>query len=84
MASGPKKGEEDDGLSDEARAMQQAAPYFNAVSKLIGGTVIGVVGGYLIDRHTGKQWPLIVGAVVGIGVGFYGFISDLIRLGKKK
>jgi ATP synthase protein I len=85
VASGPeKKGEEDDGLSNEARAMQQAAPYMNAVSKLIGGTLAGVLVGYLLGKHWHSQWPLVIGAVVGIGLGFYGFIGDLMRLGKKK
>ena len=79
----PKKGS-DDGLSETARATQQAVRYTDAVWKLIGGAVMGVAGGYFLDKWLGtKPWLLMVGALVGIGLGFYGLITDLIRLGKK-
>ena len=87
MAEGPGKKQEKgigDGLSGTAKATQQAVRYLDAVWKLIGGTVMGVVGGYFLDRWLGtKPWLLMVGALVGIGLGFYGLILDLTRLGKK-
>lgn len=83
MAKKPRK-EDDDGLSDEARALQQAAPYLDAVSKLTAGVVAGFGAGYLLSRWLGKPWWMLVGAVVGIAAGFYGFISSIIQLGKKK
>jgi ATP synthase protein I len=71
-------------LSDTAKMMQAANPYFSAVWKMVGGAIFGVVGGYLLDRWLGtKPWILIGLSAVGISVGFYGFIRDMLRLGKK-
>jgi ATP synthase protein I len=73
-----------DGLSDTAREMQRQQPYFAAVWKLIGGAVVGVGGGMLLDRYTGwTPWGLVGLSVVGISVGFYGFIHDMLKLGKR-
>ncbi len=80
---GGKKG--DDGLGDTARQMQAAQPYLGAVWKLVGGGVTGVLGGYLLDRWLGTApWILVALSTAGIGVGFYGFIREMTRLGRRK
>ena len=72
-------------LGDTARAMQGAMPWVGAVWKFIGGTAVGVIAGYFLDRHFGTTpWILLGLALVGTGVGFYGFIRDVTKLGKKK
>ena len=78
-----KKGEGDE-LSDAAKQLQAASPYISAVWKMVGGAVVGVLGGYLLDRWLNtRPWMLVALSVVGISVGFYGFIHDMLKLGKK-
>lgn len=89
MAEEPRdqgeKGQEGQELGSTARQMQAAAPYISAVWKMVGGAVVGVLGGLLLDRWLGtKPWLLVVLSVVGICVGFYGFLHEMTRLGKKK
>ena len=72
-------------LSPTARQMQAAMPYISAVWKMVGGAVVGVLGGYLLDRWLETTpWGLVGLSVVGICVGFYGFIHEMNRLGKKR
>jgi len=72
-------------LGSTARQMQAAMPYISAVWKMVGGAVVGVIGGYLMDRWLGTTpWGLVGLSVVGICVGFYGFIHEMNRLGKKR
>ncbi len=89
MAEEPRdqgdKGQEDSELGSTARQMQAAMPYISAVWKMVGGTVVGVIGGLLLDRWLGtKPWMLVGLSVVGTVVGFYGFLHEMTRLGKKK
>ncbi|MHB8878725.1 MAG: AtpZ/AtpI family protein [Myxococcaceae bacterium] len=82
MADKKRDGEE---LSDAARQLQAASPYISAVWKMVGGAVVGVLGGWFLDRWLGTgPWMLVALSVVGISVGFYGFIHDMLKLGKKK
>jgi ATP synthase protein I len=68
-----------------ARQLQAAAPYISAVWKMVGGAVVGVLGGLVLDRWLGTTPWLLVGlSVAGICVGFYGFLHAMTRLGKKK
>ncbi len=77
-----KKGDE---LSEAARQLQAASPYLSAASKMASGAAVGVLGGMLLDRWLGTApWLLVSLSVVGISVGFYGFIHDVQRLGKKR
>ena len=77
-------GRDGDGLSNTARAMRGAQPYLAAVWKLVGGAAVGVIGGMLLDRWLGwTPWGLVGLSVVGICVGFYGFIHDMLRLDKR-
>jgi ATP synthase protein I len=89
MAEEPRepgsKGQDGEELSSTARQMQAAMPYMAAVWKMVGGAVVGVLGGLMLDRWLGtKPWLLVGFSVVGIVVGFYGFLHDMSRLGKKK
>jgi len=64
--------------------MRQAQPYLAAVWKLVGGAVVGVIGGYFLDKRTGwTPWGMVGLSVVGICAGFYGFIHDMLKLGKR-
>lgn len=75
----------DDGLSPYASALRSAEPWLAAVSKLTGGTLFGVLGGYALDRWMGWKgpWGLIGLSVLGIGAGFYSFTLAVLRMGKK-
>ncbi|MCP3136498.1 AtpZ/AtpI family protein [Pyxidicoccus xibeiensis] len=72
-------------LGPAARQMRAAEPYISAVWKLVGGAVVGVLGGYWLDRWLGTgPWLLVGLSLTGISVGFYGFLRDMSRLGKRK
>jgi ATP synthase protein I len=73
-----------DGLGEHARQMQAAQPWINAVWKLLGATVVGVGGGFLVERFLPvKPWGVVIGSVLGISLGFYAFIREAMRLGKR-
>ncbi len=75
---------DDSKLSPTARQMHAAEPYISAVWKLVGGAVVGVGGGYFLDSKLGTSpWILIGLSTVGIVVGFYAFIREMLRLGKR-
>jgi ATP synthase protein I len=79
------RGEQPDGLSETARGMRQAQPLVDAVWRFLGGALVGVGGGYLLDRWLGTgPWLLLVLSLLGIGVGFYAFVVSLMKLGKKR
>ncbi|MBZ4420774.1 AtpZ/AtpI family protein [Myxococcus sp. RHSTA-1-4] len=72
-------------LGPAARQMRAAEPYISAVWKLVGGAVVGVLGGYWLDKWLGTAPWLLVGlSLAGISVGFYGFLREMARLGKRK
>jgi ATP synthase protein I len=72
-------------LSDTAKAMQAAMPWVGAVWKFVGGAMVGVLGGYWLDRWLGwTPWGMVALAAIGICVGFYGFIHDVLKLQKGK
>jgi len=80
----PQKGGTDEELSTAAKQMRAAEPYISAVWKLIGGAVVGVLGGYLLDDWLGtKPWLLVGLSVVGISVGFYAFLRAMLQLSKR-
>lgn len=79
-----KQGGDGSELSPTARQMRAAQPYIAAVWKLVGGAVVGVLGGRWVDRWLGTEpWALVALSVVGITAGFYGFLRDMARLGKR-
>lgn len=72
-------------LSETARQMRAAMPYVGAVWKLVGGAVVGVGGGYLLDRWLGTSpWLMLGLSLLGIGVGFYGFLHEMTRLSRRR
>ena len=77
---------DDDGseLSPEARAQRAAAPYINAIWRVVGGVLVGGGAGWLIDRKVhSSPWGLIIGLFLGMGVGFYGMILALTAMKKR-
>lgn len=85
MAQAGGGGEGPEELGPEARGMRQAQPLVDAVWRFVGGAVVGVLGGYFLDRWLGSSpWGLLGLSVLGIGAGFYSFVVTLMRLGKGK
>ncbi len=80
----PRNRGEDENLSNAAKQMRAAEPYISAVWKLVGGAVVGVLGGYLLDGWLGtRPWLLVALSLVGISVGFYAFIKTMMQLSKR-
>jgi ATP synthase protein I len=76
---------DDDGLSPTARAERGAAPYLNAAWKLVGGVAVGSVAGWFVDGKLHiSPWGLVVGLLLGLGAGFYGFLVAVASLGRKR
>lgn len=70
------RNDEPEGLSGLARSMYRAEPYFRAAWNLTGGVALGVLAGYLADRKLGTTpWLLVVGSVLGMAAGMYGFFK---------
>jgi len=79
----PDRGKGDE-LSTAAKQLRAAEPYISAVWKLVGGAVVGVLGGYLLDGWLGTRPWLVVGlALVGISVGFYACSRAMLQLSKR-
>ena len=76
----------DDGLSDYQKAERAASPWLAATSRLTSGPIVGGVAGYAIDRWRdhGTHWALIIGLVVGIAAGLYGFLNTTLKMSKPK
>ena len=77
-------GDPDEGLSPLAKGYRAAAPWLSAVWRLFGGVGMGVVAGVLLDRKFGSS-PVatLLGSLIGMGIGFYGFIKGVMDLSKK-
>lgn len=77
-------GDPDEGLSSLAKGYRAAAPWLSAVWRLFSGVGLGVVGGIFIDRWLGSS-PVatLLGALLGMGAGFYGFVRGVMELSKK-
>ena len=84
MEDGRKDESDDEGLSPEARAQRAAAPYLNAVWRVVGGVLVGGGAGWFVDgKLHSSPWGLIVGLFVGMGAGFYGLIQGLNAMKKR-
>jgi ATP synthase protein I len=74
-----------DELSGFAKAYRAAAPWLNASAKLTTGPLLGVLVGWWVDKSKGTApYGVLIGAMAGIGIGFYGFIRDVLRMSSKK
>jgi ATP synthase protein I len=77
--------DESEGLSNVARSMQRAEPYFRAAWNLTGGVALGVIAGYFADRHLGTApWLLVTGSVLGMAAGMYGFFKAVADAEKRR
>ncbi|WP_242342968.1 AtpZ/AtpI family protein [Anaeromyxobacter terrae] len=67
------------GLSSLAAGYRKAEPYMAASSTLLASVAVFTLLGYGLDRWLGHsvQWMLVVGAVVGIAVGFTAFFTKI-------
>jgi ATP synthase protein I len=74
-----------DELSGFAKAYRAAGPWLNASAKLTTAPALGCAVGWWIDSRNGSApWGLLIGAMIGMTVGFVGFIADVLRMSKKK
>ena len=76
--------DEKEGLSDLAEGYQKAAPYMAASTQLVVAVGLFTALGWWLDTKLGHRvpWLLMVGAVVGMAVGFVSFFRTV--LGKRK
>jgi ATP synthase protein I len=74
---------ESEGAGDVASSYRKAGPYLDASWQLSGSVALWVIVGYFLDKwlHT-TPWLLVVGAVLGMGLGFYLFFKALSAIGK--
>jgi ATP synthase protein I len=86
-AAGPTSERRDDdvstGLADGYRKVE---PYLAASSTLVASVAVFTALGYWLDRKMGHsvQWLLLVGAVVGMVVGFVSFFTKVLRPASKR
>ena len=73
-----------DELSGIAKAYRSAGPWLNASAKLTTAPLLGVLVGRWVDKEKGTgPYGVLIGALLGMGLGFYGFIRDVLRMSKK-
>jgi F0F1-type ATP synthase assembly protein I len=78
------KPEEDGGLGEAARAERGAAPYLDAVWRMVAALLLGAGLGVLLDRRLGWQpWGVVSGLGLGLGLGFWSLMRSLSKLGKR-
>ena len=78
------KPEQDDGLSETARAQRKAAPYLDAVWRMVGALLLGAGVGWFLDRRLGTgPWCLVGGLGLGMLAGFWSLYRSLLALGKR-
>jgi ATP synthase protein I len=71
----------DDESQGLAEGYRKGEPYMAASSTLVASAVAFTALGYWLDRKMGHsvQWLLLVGAVVGMVVGFVSFFTKVLR-----
>lgn len=78
------KPKEDGGLGDAARAGRGAAPYLDAVWRMVAALLLGAGLGELADRKLGwEPWGVVSGLGLGLGVGFFSLMRSLSKLEKR-
>jgi ATP synthase protein I len=64
---------------------RKAGPYIDASWQLAGAVGLGTLAGWWLDKKLGTTpWLLVVGALFGIGLGFYLFFKILMSLNKDR
>jgi hypothetical protein len=77
------RGEKSSSLADGFR---KAEPYMAASSTLVASVIGFTALGYWLDRKMGHsvQWLLLLGAVVGMVVGFVSFFRKVLGTGARR
>jgi len=85
-AGGPTSERRDDASTGLGDAYRKAEPYMAASTTLVASVAGFTAVGYWLDRRMGHsvQWLLLVGAVVGMVVGFVSFFSKVLRPARKR
>ena len=79
------KPEQDEGLSEAARAQRSAAPYLDAVWRMVAALLLGAGAGFLLDRKLGwEPWGVVSGLGLGLALGFWSLLRSLSKLGKRQ
>ncbi|HEX7622461.1 MAG TPA: AtpZ/AtpI family protein [Anaeromyxobacteraceae bacterium] len=78
-----RRAKDDEGVSNLADAYRKAAPYMGASTQLVASVGLFTAVGWWGDQKLGHRtpWLLLVGAGVGMTVGFVSFFKTV--LGKK-
>jgi ATP synthase protein I len=81
--TGPTRDPRTGGGASLGDAFRKVEPYMAASSTLVASVIGFTALGYWLDRKMGHsvQWLLLVGAVVGIAVGFVSFFKKVLRAG---
>jgi len=67
-----------EGRSDWSRALREAAPYLGIGTSFAASVLLGVGGGYWLDKKLGTSpWFLLVGSALGLFAGFYQFAKTV-------
>jgi hypothetical protein len=79
-----RRGEEES--SSLADGFRKAEPYMAASSTLVASVIGFTALGYWLDRKMGHsvQWLLLLGAVVGMVVGFVSFFRKVLGTGARR
>jgi F0F1-type ATP synthase assembly protein I len=73
-------GEQPDSRPSWPAAMRALAPYMNIGWTFLVTIGLGLLGGYWLDNRAGTTpWFFILGAVLGMAVGFYHFFKTVLR-----
>ena len=71
-------------LSPLSEAYRKLAPYQNAVTLLIASVGVMTYLGYRLDnKWQTEPWLTVIGAALGIALGFYNFFKIILSLEKK-
>jgi len=58
--------------------VRELAPYLGIGTGLAVPVLLGVLGGYWLDRHLGTPpWFLLLGGVLGLGLALYQFFKTV-------
>jgi ATP synthase protein I len=83
--TGLAKPDEDEGLSEAARAQRSAAPYVDAVWRMVAALLLGAGLGWWLDKRLASgPWGVVGGLGGGLALGFWSLMRSLSRLGKRR